>query len=1102
MQLLLVEWRGGPIASFDMARNLHQYDGFVSAVVAQITAGLTAQVTPNQTKQHEDDPSLRASKRLKVVNAVETGARAALLARFALAVDDVLYLNSGIALLAAGHVDNTESPIDVSGLAGVDIFNHVRNAVFTEIQKRDDRRYKNRDLYIKKLVKLIAWLCTMPEVARALRNSIDQGEEYTDLLIALDDAADNTEYLTGRAEFLETSDNVEELDAVNATAETKRFSVEDNIIKLNNESRCHLFRIFLEMTDKEGMLGQFVHDIEQEARNVAEGVLQTRDVLSNYSTAPSDVFDGDFQRIAPDIEAPMSSLHNRAEQFLHGVDGILQMNTGVVQAAEYPETDYKPNGDGLETPAMPQSKYDALMAAVNIQATSSPDRSAPRTSNPLAVYCEIRGLVGEKGPTEARWKLEDTAYKPEKFQYNFPLQSPPQMKERPPLASGVPQRVRAMVKDNIVMQHIQDLAEMVKSGRLELTVVEKRPAPTGGGELENTMPVRWRPKDGYAEAQARVAIMEHAIERLREEIELGVMDTNLKRAAFQVKGACKLRQLEDIRKLAKGISLLAESADACVSWKAKSGKMFYTRPSKKVYTSSSTTKVRIPYDAGVVLVNVLATTRAASAAPRSLEDEWGDRQFDGGVHFDDWLVKYNNRAIFLKYISQPALDELQARMESVDASFKTAPSMYMTVDAKHTLSYSRFDVGPTSWIPQTHLQEHNAYDLSTETLAAYFREGIELCAYIDDHSGASEAVPMSASTHAALGAPPTQTIEGVRKTLWQDTLREIAISNDKLWIFVRTLSGAMGEDASTVLTQADEATHRAQKALEMQRKGIADKVATFYSKLVETVVAGVMRTSKLEALPFREAGTSIGGEELFVMDSEFAKDIRALASGESGRPFFEANVAIQQVLNNKNGEKTSLATLISSFTPIVSEMHRSLNSELLHSTTATIGFETVATPRNAYHVSLRQDVVTAIRISLDRLHHELRQRRPSLWELVEGASSHLSLRFAELCAHVLVSTRASSGTSSLYVSSTQVATNALQTRVALGRLVSESRAYLSAFPQPDFLKEDGRDQYFLASGGKTSSLVAQTAMTMRVGMTSVPRLITSSDSSMWAAKYG
>lgn len=1096
MQLLLVEWRGGPIASFDMARNLHQYDGFVSAVVAQITAGLTAQVTPNQTKQHEDDPSLRASKRLKVVNAVETGARAALLARFALAVDDVLYLNSGIALLAAGHVDNTESPIDVSGLAGIDIFNHVRNTVLTEIQKRDDRRYKNRDIYIEKLVKLISWLCTMPEVARALQMSIQDDDEYTELHDALEAVAYEVQDMATYVEFSEAVNDDENVAKITTKAAQLRKGVEYAIYELNAEPKCQLFRIFLEMTDKDGTLGEFVHGIEQKARNVAKGVARTRHALS--SDAPPGLFQGGFDNISPDTNAPMSSLHSRAEQFLHGVDGLLQMNTGVVQAVvqavAYSTESIRPNAVGFPARTVPPDGYENLMAIFKTEAArvmKSSDRQDPLTADLLAHYCEMRGLVGEKGPTEVRYDDEYKTSEPGKFQYNFPVESPPRMLERPPLASGVRNKDRFMVKSHILKNEIDMLRSFVDDG-FELVAIEKRQTSTLGSYVENTMPVRWRPNGEYAEAQARVAIMEHAIEKLKE---VGFTP----RAVAQVQGACKLRQLDDIRKLAKGIVLREESADACVSWEAKDGKMYYTRPSK-VYNE---TKVRIPYDAGLVLVDTLATTREPSQAiPLSLDTEW-KQKINGLTGTEvDWHANYNAEENHLKMISQPPLDEFVERMKRDDINFQTAPFMYMTVDAKHTLSYSRFDNGPASWIPQTHFQEDSAYDLSTETLAAYFREGIELCAYMDDHTDESEAVPMSASTHAAIGAPPTQTIEGVRKTLWQDTLREIAISNDKLWIFVRTLSGAMGEDASTVLTQADEATHRAQKALEMQRKGIADKVATFYSKLVETVVAGVMRTSKLEALPFREAGTSIGGEELFVMDSEFAKDIRALASGESGRPFFEANVAIQQVLNNKNGEKTSLATLISSFTPIVSEMHRSLNSELLHSTTATVGFETVATPRNAYQVSLRQDVVTAIRISLDRLHHELRQRRPSLWELVEGASSHLSLRFAELCAHVLVSTRASSGTSSLYVSSTQVATNALQTRVALGRLVSESRAYLSAFPQPDFLKEDGRDEYFFASGGKTSSLVAQTAMTMRVGMTSVPRLITSSDSSMWAAKYG
>jgi hypothetical protein len=325
-------------------------------------------------------------------------------------------------------------------------------------------------------------------------------------------------------------------------------------------------------------------------------------------------------------------------------------------------------------------------------------------------------------------------------------------------------------------------------------------------------------------------------------------------------------------------------------------------------------------------------------------------------------------------------------------------------------------------------------------------------------------------------------------------MREISISSDRLWVFVKLLSGAMGDSAETLLTVADEAAQKAQRAFEAAQKDIADRTAAFHVKLVEIVMGGILRGSKLEAIPDHQDENEQFPGGLFVVDAEMAKDIRALASGESGRPFFEANVAIQGVLRAKTGAKVSMTNVIASLEPIVEQLNSSMQAELANASGGSLGLAALSAPRNSYMVSLRDDVVAALRVAHDRLCNELGSRRISLWELVEGASGALSLRFAEFVAHVLVATRVSSGTAALYVSRQMIGANVQQARVALGRLVRECRVYRSTFQSPDFAAEGGRKDYFDASEGKTQPLPSAT----RAPETAVyTRVLISSDVSGW-----
>ena len=283
-----------------------------------------------------------------------------------------------------------------------------------------------------------------------------------------------------------------------------------------------------------------------------------------------------------------------------------------------------------------------------------------------------------------------------------------------------------------------------------------------------------------------------------------------------------------------------------------------------------------------------------------------------------------------------------------------------------------------------------------------------------------------------------------REALWTEFHRHLSISQDRLWIFVRLLSGSIGGDVNEVITMADEASQQAAKALQAQRVEVAKRVSDTQAKIVESVVSTMLKESKL-AFDAR-------ADNLVVMDTEARRDLRDLASGASGRPYFEANVAVRNL--SEKAEPMKLSALLTNLAAVGAQMQRSLDSTLAQPGLASASLIELSHPSNAYFVSMKTDASTAIRIAHERCNSELAargvRRRLALWELVEGGCTVLTTRFAEFAGHILVQNRASTGVSAMYVPHVAIETNAHQARVALARLTNAAEVYAARVPPPSF----------------------------------------------------
>ena len=629
----------------------------------------------------------------------------------------------------------------------------------------------------------------------------------------------------------------------------------------------------------------------------------------------------------------------------------------------------------------------------------------------FALYADIRGLAGQIGPTEIPPDDDSITIK---MAYEIPT-----VEDANEIAEFMPLNTRhkheSRDNDHRVFHDVgtifsSDTETVLATLRRDYAIVPM--ISTNNGYIEQSCEVRWSTAGANGAKGAKVSSLEHAAARCASQGTRKLIESRSNMDGLLLLGAAaslkmmQLRLLTELRSNAIRLSVDANS------------EKHQTRPSANFRNT-----LRIPFDAGIV---------KTPTSPSILDGDWKNMPFGESGQTTGKVTSF--------------IDELVGDKNCI----------YAAPDATHLPTYlNMYKLKHTSIPPPKDFSTEDNFDdklyhnLSIERVDEMLLKAL---AYIDTQINVLEGnggqavrtTEQSGSTLLPLPvSPAVGSIAATRQNLWNDLLREISISNDRLWVFVRTLSGVIGEEASTLLSNADEKAQRAQRQLEAEQRDISKRVADFHSKLIESVVGGMLRTSKLEMYPEQE--------QFVVVDAEMGKELRALASGESGRPFFEANVAIKNILENNSGHKTQLSVLLQSLTSVVHKMHCQLTETLQGSADGSHNLTPgdLASPRNSYFVSLRDDVTAAIRTTVDRFHNEMGSRRPSLWELVEGASPSLSLRFAELVGHVLVQTRNSTGVSAMYISVTQQRQTAFQARMALMRLISEARKYVSNYAFPN-----------------------------------------------------
>ena len=619
------------------------------------------------------------------------------------------------------------------------------------------------------------------------------------------------------------------------------------------------------------------------------------------------------------------------------------------------------------------------------------------TGAPAVVhYALARGLCGHRGPME-----ESTGHPTDRL---LPYAAPkdigvqlarakgmrvPDGAWTPPIpahdSTEAVEEAMAAFGGNYAIDAIDDAAENGKSF----------------GVVRDARQVRWEPVGEHAVALATAAALEHAVARCTQLLDdpRSTLSEHAKCAITRARVCLKLVQLDSFHEL------------ACA---AEDGKVLHQPPSEPMVTRPTTTirgKLHFAHDAGHHPAPTMATVLA-------------DRR---------WTPEH-------------------AR---ADAAFRnstnTAGSASIAVykaPAPHELGYLPIMTGAPAAISDLPVDPSDE-DYRQRTIISELTRIVEYGLYYAD-------IPDVESIKATLndgGAdPPTDALGSAvtrRSGIWNEMLRDIAVSTDRLWTFVRTLSGLIGEDADSLLVTADDASVAAAKDIQAQRKATVERIANFQTKIVESLISSMMKDSGLRL----DTAAEDAGESLVVVNAETAKQIHDLASGESGRPFFEANVALRALADKNKGGKHTLGAVVAQLNGVMQNLHTALEAQLISPQTAGASLAELSLPRNSYFVKLRDDTTAALRSAYDKFTVEASihgMGRICLWELIEGADHTLCTRFAEFVGHILIQNRTSTGVSALYASRQQLVVNASQAGNALQRLLNHAGHYRRSYPHPNF----------------------------------------------------
>jgi hypothetical protein len=716
------------------------------------------------------EASFKEGNRGKEIQLKDDDRKNAQQARFALAANSSVYVQSAISML---HVSDENLQLAPASIYSTDAMNSLRESMKTALKRERERRSSQKGQ-------------NRPTVAKFVANGFGELDGIFDYLQALAAAV-------GQTDVLSRLDTVKDI---------KSF---ENVLSTGSyETLIFVLRALDWMLDEK-----------------SDGSLPSS--LSTYIISAIEGVD------------PENSTNVKRQQ--------LAKQAGIKQPKPVEDSSEEEDDDG--PPGFPGANPNApgLYASLH---SGLPKRSTilPPPGSPVA-YALQRGLCGHRGPHQIHYSQKDGLHVDDELTYSTPnniaytLRMASTLDRQPDDVNEACSAPFARRDLQAAIQHFGGNFAIDDAGDHH----ERAP-------LTAARQIRWQPIGEHASAFASAAAIEHAVarcKRLARQAHVGPMEKAMILGALV---GLKARQLHPMHTVSVAIEDGEEPGGAYD---------LVTRPMGRFRG-----KLMFAQDAG------------HHALPTQVDES-------GRGGWDQSMVEAN-RSFKRK------------RSETVGSTTSSALTTltFLAPKAEHT-GFIPAPQTATGTPPMNTFEE--AMDDETYFLQR-LRKIVDYGLYFfdiptDTPDVGGGGVSSSSSSSSSTSSPPStarrtrdnlppNTPEEKRKVLWNDFLRYIAVANDKVIVFIRTLSGLIGEDADSLLVSADAATAEASKELAAQKRQIAGKVADFQTKVVEAMIAGAVKESGLKL----KLGAK-QDEQLLVIDGTTEKELVDLASGQSGRPFFE-----------------------------------------------------------------------------------------------------------------------------------------------------------------------------------------------------------------------
>lgn len=590
---------------------------------------------------------------------------------------------------------------------------------------------------------------------------------------------------------------------------------------------------------------------------------------------------------------------------------------------------------------------------------------------------------------------------------------------------------------------------------------------------------------------------------------------SMKPAALAARCAAKIRQLAPLARVLNAVYddsdalPLSEPAparnakDANGRYTIQREMVAFTRPCMRCPAQGSERDgdVLYPYDAGVARFAIPKTQLSYLNDPKVLNAQWtptlGNLTTNANRSTADQngrsftVVDYQGRNVNksmeeVTYGVKQALGAVMADGRTRTACLFAAPPPETTVVKNRSVGV-RTPAGALRQVSQK--TPNNADHLEMSSIRKALMRVKYLCLQLKELKSDKEYLKEEEEKLRAgtLQSDPDDVTRLRRSAIYNDALREAAISGDRLWTFVQQLSGTIAEPVDEICVLDETELMKQNRDRSERQRQASNRAADAHLQIVRSIFSAAMRDSGLKF------GISSDGNDIRIRNAAVQKQAAELVQRPPVDTGFFANaVNIEQLLSEQGGDLT-LDTLFERLRSVARSLQRAAEEFMpIDAAAGMTSLEFLRAPRNSLFIQWKDQIKAGIRRAYDYFINEMRQhghlmRTISAYELVEGADPELCNAFAEFTAQYIAMTRMHNPSSAMYVSQSAATVGSHKTRIALQRLVATACRYIGRYQSP--ASAGSREAYFRGGGGTGFAMVPVPIFTNHGGWRQiVPRM--------------